>query len=163
MQIPGVAAWLAVAVTPVVLSGQTSNAVRCDSIQYRFVDQGAPMTARRYRSIQDGQSYALRDSIVLDGRGIAEIQVWGHRVRTDTTWDVNARLTPAGASAMAAATAHNVGEALATLLGDVIVANGIIESPLGPRAAVRIGATRRAADSLAARARQVSGASCNLP
>lgn len=121
------------------------------------------MTAPRHRSVQDGQSYALRDSIVVNGRGIAEIQVSARRVGTDTTWDVIARLTPAGASAMSAATARNLGETLALLLGDVITESGIIESPLGPQAPVRIGAARQEADSLAVRARRASGTSCNVP
>lgn len=163
MQISRVVAWLALALTPPVLSGQTSNTARCDSIQYRFVNPSAQFSAPRYRSIQDGQSYALRDSIVLDGRGIAEIRVSPHPVGTDTTWDVTAKLTPAGESAMAAATAHNLGETLVARLGDVIIANGIIESPLGPRALVRHGVAHREADSLAARVRQVSGAACNVP
>jgi preprotein translocase subunit SecD len=163
MQILDVAAWLAVAVTPVLLSGQTSSTPRCDSIQYRFVDQGAPTTGPRRRSVQDGQSYALRDSIVVDGRGIAEIQVWAHGVGTDTTWDVTARLTPAAASAMAAATSRHLGQTLAVLLGDTIIDHGIIERPLGARLPVRLGVTRREADSLAVRVRRAIGTSCNVP
>ena len=121
------------------------------------------MTAPRHWSVHDGRWYALRDSIVVDGRGIAEIQVSAHAAGTDTTWDVTARLTPAGASAMAAATGHHLGQTLAVLLGDTIVEHGIIEGPLASRVPVRLRVTRGKADSMAVRARRVSGASCNVP
>jgi preprotein translocase subunit SecD len=163
MQRSVVGAWFAVAITPVALFGQVSRTTRCDSIQYRFVDEAAPMSARRYPSIQDAESYALRDSIVVDGRGIADIQVWGHRVGTDSTWDVIARLTPAGTSAMASATGRNLGQTLVALLGDTITEHGIIESPLASRVPVRLGVTRAEADSVADRARRVSGTSCTIP
>ena len=162
MQIAGFVALLAVAVTPVVLSGQTSAPARCDSIQYRLVDQGAPMTAKRYRSVQDGQSFALRDSIVMDGLGIAEVRVWARGVGTDTTWDVLAQLTPAATSAVAAVTARSLGQTLAVLLGDAIVDHAIIGGTFGSRIPLRIGATHSEADSLAARVRRVSGSSCNV-
>jgi len=159
MRIPAVAVWLAIVISPAMLSGQTSNA-RCDSISFRFVDQSNPRTAPLHRSIQDGESYALRDSALVNGRGIAEIRVWAHRGGSDTTWDVLARLTPAGASAMTAATSRNIGHMMAALLGDTIVANAIIEAPLGASVPVRVGVTHKEADSVAARVRRVSGISC---
>jgi preprotein translocase subunit SecD len=121
------------------------------------------MTAPHHRSVQDGQSYALRDSIIVDGRGVAEIRVSAHGVGTDTTWDVTAELTPAGATAMAAATARNLGQTLAVLLGDTIMAQGIIERPLRSRALVQLGVTRGEADSLAVRARRAIGTNCGVP
>src|SRR5262245_32665785 len=118
MQKLSVAAWLAAAITPVVLSGQRAGTTRCDAIQFRFVDERAPATALRRVSPRSGQSYTLSDSIVVDGRGIAEVQVSADVIGTDTTWDVIARLTPAGASALAAATSRNVGHILVVLLDD---------------------------------------------
>jgi preprotein translocase subunit SecD len=121
------------------------------------------MTAPRRLSLQDGQTYALRDSIVVDGRGIAEIKVWAHGVGTDTTWDVIAELTPAGATAMAAATGRNLGQTLAVVLGDTILAEGVIERPLRSRAVVRLGLSREEAKSLAVRARRAIGTNCGVP
>jgi hypothetical protein len=161
VRISVVAAWLAVA--PVVLPGQTSTTARCDLIQYRFIDQGATFGAPRHRSLQDGQSYALRDSMVIDGRGIAEIRVLAHGVGGDTTWDVTAQLTPAGTSAMAAATGRNLGETLAVLWGDTILEHGVLQTALRSRVPVRLGVTRAEADSLAVRARRASGTSCHIP
>ena len=160
MRTTGIAAWLAIAVAPVVVSGQTSSTTRCDAIQYRFVNQGTPNTVPRRHSIQDGRSYALSDSIVVDGRDVAEIQVFAHAVGTDTTWDVSARLTPAGAGSMAAATGSNRGRTLVALFGDTILAQGVIESQLGPRVPVRLGVTHLEAESLAARVRRASGSNC---
>ena len=60
-------------IAPIALVAQ--GPARCDSIQYRFVDNGAPTTARRYRNPRTGDSYALRDTIVLDGHGISRIDV----------------------------------------------------------------------------------------
>jgi TonB family protein len=139
---------------------QAPAASRCDSIQYRFVDDGASTTARRYRSARTGESYALRDTLVLDGRGIAEVLVRSHAVGTDTTWDVIARLTPAGASAIAEASASHIGQKLAVLMGNEIVDTGIIETPLRSLVVLRIGASRGLADSLALRARRASGTGC---
>jgi hypothetical protein len=163
MQRSWLPACFALAITPVVLVGQTSTASRCDSIQYRFIDEGAPTTARHHPSLDDGESYALRDSTVVEGRDIAEIEVLPHRVGSDSSWDVIARLTPAGTSAMTAVTGRHLGQTLVVLLGDTIIEHGIVEAPLKSRVPLRLGVTHRAADSLATRARRLSGTSCHVP
>ena len=151
---------LGLLVAPIALAAQAPTGARCDSIQYRFVDDGAPATARRYRSSQNGQSYALRDSIVLDGHGIAQIEARPRRVGTDTSWDVMARLTPTGTSALTAATATHVGSTIAVLVGDEIVQTAIIQSELRTTVLpIRTDLSRHAADSLALRARR-AGPGC---
>ena len=160
---PGHIAFLHTSDPRVVASAPAPRGAGCDSIQYRFVDDGAPANARRYRDPQSGQSYALRDSIVLDGRGIAQIEVRPRRVGADTSWDVMARLTPTGASALEAATASHVGSMIAVLVGDEIVQTAIIQGTL--RTAVipiRMDLSRNAADSLALHARP-AGAACAVP
>jgi len=97
---------------------------------------------------------------VVNGRDIAEIRLWAHREGSDTAWDVLARLTPAGASAMNAATSRHIGTMMTALLGDTIIANATIESPLGPVVALRLSVSHSEADSVAARVRRVSGTSC---
>jgi len=148
----------------VVVSAPVPTGARCDSIQYRFVDDGAPANARRYRNPQNGQSYALRDSIVLDGRGIVQIEVRPRRVGTDTTWDVMARLTPAGTSALEAATAGHIGSMIAVLVGDEIVQTAIIQGTLRTTVIpIRTDlSSRHEADSLALKARR-GGAGCAAP
>jgi preprotein translocase subunit SecD len=148
-----------VALAPIPLAAQG----RCDSIQYHFIDDGAPASARRYRYAPNGQSYALNDSLVLDGRGIASLDVRTDRISPDTTWSVIARLTPAGASSIAAATASHVGHMLVVLVGDEIIQTAIIESALRTSIPLRTDLTRAAADSLASRARRFSGTGCIAP
>jgi len=148
-------------IAPIALVAQ--GPARCDSIQYRFVDNGAPTTARRYRNPRTGDSYALRDTIVLDGHGIARIDVLSRRVGTDTMWDVAARLTPAGAAALETATASHIGSMIAVLAGgagDGIVQTAIIQSPLRTLIPIRTDLSRAAADSIAVQARRVTAAAC---
>ena len=140
------------------LSAQAPSGTRCDSVQYRFVDAEAPTTARHYRYAQPGQSYALRDSIVLDGHDIVGIEVQRGLFGTDTTWTVMARFTPAGASALTAATASHIGSMIAVLVGDEIVQTAIIQGSLRTALLpVQMDLSRRAADSLAARLRRTTG------
>jgi preprotein translocase subunit SecD len=147
----------------VVVSVPAPRGARCDSIQYRFVDDGAPANARRYRDPQSGRSYALRDSIVLDGRGVVQVEVRPRRVGTDTTWDVMARLTPAGTSALEAATSSHIGSMIAVLVGDEIVQTAIIQGTLRTTVIpIRTDLSRHEADSLALTARR-GGAGCAAP
>jgi cyanophycinase len=145
------------------LPAQAPTGARCDSIQYRFVDDAAPTTARRYRNAETGQSYTLRDSIVLDGHGIAQIEVRPRRNGADTTWDLMARLTPTATSALTAATASHVGSTIAVLVGDEVVQTAIIQSALRTTVLpIRTDLSRHVADSLALRARRVGGG-CTAP
>ena len=143
------------------LPARAPTGAPCDAIQYRFVDAEAPTTARRHRNVQTGQSYALRDSIVLDGHDIIQIDVQRGLVGADTAWNVMARLTPAGASALTAATASHIGSMIAVLAGDEIVQTAIIQSTLRTVVVpVQTDLSRRAADSLAARLRRTTSAGC---
>jgi preprotein translocase subunit SecD len=162
MRLECLAAFLLLSYNPAIVSGQSPEHPKCETLQFRFVDESSPSGARRYVDTSQNGEYSLRDTVVLDGRGIDSIRVTAHRFLGDTVWDVSARVIPAAARAWGDATASHVGQRIVVLLGDEIVQTAIIESRIGARTGIRLNATHRVADSLALRARRaVAGCSAS--
>jgi TonB family protein len=140
----------------------------CEHIQLRFADtvyrspgEFVPPNTRVYRNGANGWLYPLRDTVVLDERGITSVSVWPTRLGSDTTWAVLARTTSEGARALADATAKHVGRYIGIMVGNDLVDTAIIESKLaGSVLQLRGNVTRAVADSLARRAARAISAEC---
>lgn len=141
-------------------SAQGTARPACESIQYRLVDEAAPDSAHRYRK-GTGESFALRDSVVLDGRAIEHIELEPSGLGEDS-WDVLARLTSAGGEKMLAVSTNHPDQHIAVLLGDEILEVAVIAGPIRTVVPLRIGAPRREADSLVARANRAR-TGCTAP
>ncbi len=162
MRVANLTACLLFTVAAAPLRPQSSQRANCDSLQLRFVDDTPPPTARRYLNASDGREYFLRDTVVLDARGVRTILVASHRLGPDTVWDVVGGLTPAAALSWGDATASHVGQTIAVLFGGKLVQTAIIESRVGGRILVDGNVPRPVADSLALRARRfIAGCSAS--
>jgi len=124
------AAWLAIGTVTRLLAAQTPTHSRTALIEYRWVDAVGQAGSRRYADPNTGQSYVLNDTIVLDLDGFQRAEAHPDRLANDGTWDVIARLNPAGVAAFSSATASHVGQTIVVLLDERIVSSAVIQSPL---------------------------------
>lgn len=153
---------------PLALWGQAPTR-GCAHIQLRFVDSAyglgpgsvTPHARRIYRSSANGWSYALNDTVVLDERAIASVDLQSVRIGSDTAWAVIARPTVPGARALSDATGSHVGRYLGIVIGDDLVDTPRIESQLvGSLVLLRGAAPRAVAESLAYVARSAIAPIC---
>lgn len=147
------------AIAPSV-AAQTAARVRCDSIQYRFVDTTAAPSRRRYRDPGSGRSYALKDTIVLQAADIQRVSTWRGRLGRDTVWDVVATLTADGARRFAVSTGAHVGQIIAVRVGEELTTTALVESSLGGRVPIITNVSAAVADSVLARVQHATSASC---
>jgi hypothetical protein len=142
------------------LSAQQVAQGRCESIQLRFVNETPPQGAQRYRQHSTGQSFALTDTVALDGRGIDHVYLDPFTEGTDTVWTVVANVKAPFVGRLSALVATHRDGHLAVLIGDELVQTAVIAGPVTSNAPLRIMTSKRIADSLARRVRAAIAPHC---
>jgi preprotein translocase subunit SecD len=133
---------------------------RCESIQVRFVNETPPRGAHRYRERSTGESYALTDTVALDGRGIQDVSLDPFKNGLDTVWTVVANVKATFARAMSTLVAAHRDGHLGVLMGNELVQTAVIAGPLTSRVPLRIMTSKPIADSLARRVRAAIAPQC---
>lgn len=144
-QVVGLAVAGIVAGTP-SLCAQTAPST---FLHYRWVDPTTRATSSAFTDPHTGLPIGLTDSIVLDLRGIKQVEVRSDAQANTVT--VVATLTPAARSAFTAATTAHVGHRIAVVLDDHVVTVARIESPLTSPVPIVIDIRRAVAESLVTR------------
>jgi hypothetical protein len=136
---------------------------RCEPVQVRFVNETPSKGARRYRERSTGKSYALADTVALDGRGIQDVYLEPFKDGPDTVWTVVANVKSSFDGAMSALVAAHRDGHLGVLIGTELVQTAVIAGPVSSRVPLRIMTSKRIADSLALRVRAAIAPHCWNP
>lgn len=120
-----------------------------DFLQYRWIDEGRTSSHARFADPQTGEPLALSDTVWLDVSDIDS--AWAAPRRGDTTFDVVARHSRAGAARAAAATATHIGHRTAIVIDGRVQSVVTILGAIGVMSEPASGLSRHDADSLARR------------